>query len=175
MKMLTTQIRGLLERIADGQEESIEETARLLAQALVGEGRIVIAGFEEMDAITATALHGAEPLKRAVHYTEDLSFTAADRVWLLARKADHPSALQLARQLADKFIPFAVLTADPHDETNELADLAFTYISTGLKKGLIPGPDGERIVQPHALAALFVYEAVKLSLDEMLGDDDDFE
>lgn len=173
--MLTTQIRGLLERIADGQEESIEETARLLAQALVGEGRIVIAGFEEMEAVKATALYGAEPLQRAVRYTEDLSFTAADRFWLLARKADDPAALQLARQLANEFIPFAVLTADPHNETNELADLAFTYISTGLKKGLIPGPDGERIVQPHALAALFVYEAVKLSLDEMLSDEDELE
>ncbi len=175
MKILTTQIRGLLERISNGQEESIEETARLLAQALIGEGRIVIAGFDEMEAVTSTALYGAEPLQRAVRYTDDLSFTAADRVWLLARKGDHPAALQLARQLAEEFIPFAVLTADPHDDSNELADLAFTYISTGLKKGLIPGPNGERIVQPHALAALFVYEAVKLSLDEMLADDDELE
>ena len=30
-----------------------------------------------------------------------------------------------------------------------------------LTRGLLPGDDGERIVQPHALAALFVYEAVK--------------
>ena len=53
--------------------------------------------------------------------------------------------------------------------TNELADLASTYISTGLTRGLLPGDDGERIVQPHALAALFIYEAVKIAYDEMLS------
>ncbi len=172
MKILTTQVRGLLERIASGQEEAIEETARLLAQALVGEGRIVIAGFGEMEAITLTALHGSEPLRQAIRYTEDTVPTAADRVWLIVRKADEPKANQLATQLAEQFIPFAVLAADPDDESNTLAKLASTYISTGIKKGLLPGPDGERIVQPHALTALFIYEAVKLSIDEMLEDID---
>ncbi|PIC64697.1 hypothetical protein CSV79_04875 [Sporosarcina sp. P13] len=174
MKILTTQIRGLLERLADGQEENIDETARLLAQALVGEGRILIATFDEMEAVTATALYGAEPLQGAVRYTDEMVPTKADRVWLLARNANHPDALALARKLADQFIPFAALTSGPADDSNELADLAFTYISTGLKKGLLPGPTGERIVQPHALAALFIYEAVKLSLDEMLEDDEEF-
>ncbi|AXI01115.1 DUF2529 family protein [Sporosarcina sp. PTS2304] len=172
MKIVTTQIRGLLERIADEQEENIDETARLLAQALVGEGRIMIASFDEMEAVTATALHGAEPLYGAIRYTAELLPTKADRVWILARNANHPDALALARQLADQFIPFAAVTASVADESNELAELAFTYISTGLKKGLLPGPTGERIVQPHALATLFIYEAVKLSLDEMLADED---
>ena len=173
MKMLTTQIRGLLERIAEGQEESIEETARLLAQALVGQGRIVLAGFEELEAVTLTALYGAEPLSGAVRYSAELELSTADRVWILVRNADHPAALELARELAEAFIPFAVLTADKDADDNELASLAFTYISTGLKKGLIPGPTGERTVQPHAMAALFVYEAVKLSIDDMLLDEDE--
>lgn len=173
MKMLTTQIRGLLERVAEGQEESIEETARLLAQALVGQGRIVLAGFDELEAVTLTALHGVEPLHGAVRYSADLELSTADRVWIVVRNADHPAALELARELAEAFIPFAVLTADKDADDNELASLAFTYISTGLKKGLIPGPTGERTVQPHAMAALFVYEAVKLSIDDMLLDEEE--
>lgn len=171
MKIITTQIRGLLERIAETQEENIDETARLLAQALVGEGRILLAAFDEMEAVTATALYGVEPLAGAVRYTTDTVPTTADRVWILARSAHHPEALTLAKHLADQFIPFTVLTADTADDSNELANLAFTYISSGLKKGLIPGPTGERIVLPHALAALFIYEAVKLSLDEILEDE----
>src|SRR5699024_5277588 len=132
MKILTTQIRGLLERIAEGQEESMEETARLLAQAVVGEGRIVLAAFDELEAVTATALDGVEPLNDAIRYTKELALTPADRVWLLVRKADHPAALELARELAEQFIPFAVLAADNEDDDNELASLAYTYISTGL-------------------------------------------
>lgn len=171
MKILATQVRGLLERIAENQEENIEETARLLAQALVGEGQIVIAAFDEMEAVAVSALQGAEPLSRAISYTGQVS--SADRVWLVTRKSDHPEALELARQLADEMIPFAVLTSDPLNDSNELADLAFTAISTNLTKGLIPGPTGERIVQPHALAALFVYEAVKMALDEMMAEEEE--
>ena len=36
-------------------EESIEETARLLAQATIGEGRVIIAGFDEMDVVRLAA------------------------------------------------------------------------------------------------------------------------
>ncbi len=170
--MLTTQISGLLLRIAGNGEESIEETARLLAQATIGEGRIIIAGFGEMEAVTATALHGAEPLNGAVRYELGMDITTADRIWLLTRSAMDEPALELARQLARDFIPFAALAAEKSGRGNELEDLAYTYLSTGLTRGLLPGDDGERIVQPHALSALFVYEAVKIAYDEMVSDED---
>lgn len=170
MKILSTQVSGLLQRIASNEEEPIEETARLLAQATVGEGRIIIASFGEMRAVTETALYGVEPLPGAVSYEPGMPIASADRVWLLTRSAKDASALALARILADEFVPFSALAAEKSDEANELADLAYTYIATGLVKGLLPGENGERIVQPHALAALFIYEAVKLAYDEMLAE-----
>jgi hypothetical protein len=172
MKILTTQIGGLLQRIASNGEESIEETARLLAQATIGEGRVIIAGFGEMASVTATALTGAEPFKGAVRYEEGMEIESADRVWLLSRSAEDERALDLARLLAERFIPFAALSADKSGDGNALEDLSYTYVSTGLTRGLLPGDNGERIVQPHAMAALFVYEAVKLAYDEMVTDED---
>ena len=55
---------------------------------------------------------------------------------------------------------------------NELSDLAYTYISMHVRGGLFPIQRslGERIVFPHLLAALFIYEAIKLNYDEMLED-----
>ena len=106
LKMLTTQISGLLQRIAGNGEESIEETARLLAQATIGEGRVIIAGFGEMEAVTATALHGAEPLNGAVRYEIGMDITTADRIWLLTRSAMDEPALELARQLAEALHSF---------------------------------------------------------------------
>jgi len=147
--MLTTQISGLLQRIAGNGEESIEETARLLAQATIGEGRVIIAGFGEMEAVTA-----------------------ADRIWLLTRSAMDKPALELAQQFAGRFIPFSALAAEKPGCSNELEELSYTYISTALTRGLLPGDDGERIVQPHALSALFVYEAVKIAYDEMILEKD---
>ena len=172
MKILTTQIGGLLQRIGSGGEESIEETARLLAQASIGEGRVIFAAFDEMEAVLLSAQLGAEPFQGAVRYEEKMEIRSADRVWILTRSAQDERALALARQLADQFIPFAVTAGEKADEQNELSDLAYTYISTGLTKGLLPGPTGERIVQPHALAALFIYEAVKMAYDEMVSDED---
>lgn len=172
MKILTTQISGLFQRIAANGEEAIDETARLLAQATIGEGRVILAGFKEMEAVVLTALHGVEPLYGAVRYEEGMEIGSADRVWLLTRNASDTESLELARTLADRFIPFAVLATEKPGEDNELENLAYTYVSTGLTRGLLPGENGERIVQPHGMAALFVYEAVKLAYDEMLADED---
>ena len=103
---MTTQISGLLQRIAGNGEESIEETARLLAQATIGEGRVIIAGFGEMEAVTATAINGAEPLNGAVRYEFGMDITTADRVWLLTRSAMDETAFELARHLAETLHSF---------------------------------------------------------------------
>lgn len=170
MKMLTTQVNGLLQRIIGNNEDAIEETARLLAQATFGEGRVILATFGEMQAVLLTALHGTDTLQGAVSFEENMDIGTEDRVWIITKSISDDSALELAQLLANKFIPFAAIAAE-HADDNELETLASTYISTGITKGLLPGENGERFVQPHALAALFIYEAVKISYDEMLEDE----
>lgn len=170
MKMLTTQLSGLLDRIAQNNEDSIEETARLLAQATVGEGRIIIAGFDELAVVQTVATANEQSFLGAIMYHPTLNIGHEDRVWIFTRSSHDEKVLELARSLAKEFIPFAAVAPEKEDDL-ELADLAMTYISTGLLRGLLPGEGGERIVEPHALAALFVYEAVKISYDEMLVDE----
>ena len=171
MKMLTTQLTGLFQRIAANEEESVEETARLLAQAAVGEGVIYFAAFGEMKAVALNAIESAEPFQRAKLWTPGTEVKKSDRVWILTRHADHVDALALAQQLFDEFIPFAALATERADEEgNRLSDLAYTYIALRISKGLLPNEMGERVVLPHALAALYVYEAVKLSFDEMASE-----
>ncbi|MDW0108621.1 DUF2529 family protein [Sporosarcina aquimarina] len=170
MKMLTTQIAGLLQRIATKQEEAIEDTARLLAQAAVGDGQVVIYGSKEMNGILTNATEGAESFAYATRMAADVNPQSTDRVWLFTRNAHDEEALEFARFLSSQAISFAAVAADKASETNELAELADAYISTGITKGLLPNDEGDRVVQPHLLASLFVYEAVKLSYDEMLTD-----
>ncbi|QUW21148.1 DUF2529 family protein [Sporosarcina sp. Marseille-Q4063] len=170
MKMLTTQISGLLQRIIGNNEDSIEETARLLAQATIGEGRVILACFGEMKAVGLVAVEGVDKLVGAVPYEQGMNIGSQDRVWILTRTARDEAALSLARILDDEFIPFAAVSSGSADD-NELAELATTYISTGLTRGLLPGEDGNRIVEPQALAGLFIYEAVKISYDEMVLED----
>ncbi|WP_424236653.1 DUF2529 family protein [Bhargavaea ginsengi] len=170
MKMLTTQMSGLLQRIAGREEEMIGMTARLLAQATAGQGRVFIAAFGELGAVSANAIRGQERLKGAVRYRGE-EIDSTDRVWILARHASDEEALTLARRLAEQFIPFAAVADEPEDdEGNELAELATAYVSLGVKRGLLPSDDGGRTVFPHALAGLFVYEAVRMDYEELLSE-----
>ncbi|MDN7241807.1 DUF2529 family protein [Planococcus sp. N028] len=161
MKILTTQLTGLFQRISQ-QEEAIEDTARLLAQAAVGEGTIFLAAFGEMKAVVSAAIDGAEPLPRVAEWHPESIITSADRIWILAKKDEGD---ELAGRLADAHMPVAMLTA----ETKE-TDMADAFISLKMDKGLLPTEGGGRMLVPHAMGALYVYHAVKMVIDEMLAE-----
>lgn len=173
-KILATQLNGLYQKIVQNEEDSIEQTARLLAQASVGEGNVYFACFDELQAIELYALNSEEqPFSKLSKWTPDVEIQEADRVLIFAKSAQHPEALQLAKKLYDEFIPFAVVAGEAASDDNEMSNLAYTYISTHVRGGLIPHPTklGERVVVPHLHAALFVYEAIKLVYDEILEDE----
>ncbi|MGM0843491.1 MAG: DUF2529 domain-containing protein [Bacillota bacterium] len=169
IKMFTTQLTGLFNRIADKEEFSIEDGARLLAQASVGEGSIYIKGFAEMEGVTLEALHGQEPLKGAKALINIDDVTEADRVLLVSRYSTDDEAVSLAKQLVDKGIPFAAVSGVVSADDDNLADLADIHIDTKLIKGMLPGEElGERVGFPSSMAALYIYFLIKFSLEEML-------
>ncbi len=175
MKILTTQLTGLLQRISQSEEEAIEETARLLAQASVGQGKIYFACFDELQAVELNAIQGSEPFTNLAKWTPETKITDVDRVCIFTKSCQNEEALALAKQLSEEFIPFAAVASEKADETNPLSELAYTYISMKIRGGILPHPTklGERTVVPHLLAALFIYEAIKLNYDEIISDDDE--
>ena len=172
-KILTTQMTGLLQRIQTSEEEAVEDTARLLAQAGIGQGNVYFACFGEMKGIEINALNGAAPFMKAVPWSLEADITEADRVIIFTRSCKDEEALSLAQRLYDEFIPFAAIASEPAGDDNELSELAYTYISMKIRGGILPHPSklGERIVFPHMMAALFIYEAIKMEYDEMVSDD----
>ncbi|KYG90205.1 MULTISPECIES: DUF2529 family protein [Metasolibacillus] len=174
-KILTTQLTGVLQKIQQNEEDAIEETARLLAQAAIGQGTVYFACFGEMQGVAQNAQLSAEPMTKMALWTDDAVITEADRVCIFTRHANDAQALALAEQLYDAFIPFAAIASERADDNNKLSELAYTYVSLNLRGAILPHPTklGARIVMPHLLVALFVYEAIKLSYDEMLAVDDE--
>lgn len=173
-KILTTQLTGLFQRIQDTEEDKIGDAARLLAQAGIGQGNVYFVCFNEFAAIELNAIAGVQPFYKLVKWSEDVQLTEADRVCIFTRSAFDEEAIALAKRLYDEFIPFAVVTSEQEDaEGNELADLAYVYISLKIRGGILPHPTnlGERIVFPHLMGALYVYEAMKMEYDEMIGED----
>ncbi|WP_409252272.1 DUF2529 domain-containing protein [Bacillus sp. SCS-153A] len=169
IKMFTTQLSGLFNRIADKEEFAIEDGARLLAQATVGEGNIYIKGFAEMESVTLEALYGQEPLESAKALENSEALTEADRVLLITRFSNDEEALKLAKLLADKGVAFTAISGAVADEGESLKDMADIHIDTKLIKGMLPGEElGERVGFPSSMAALYIYYLIKFSLEEML-------
>ncbi|WP_409303252.1 DUF2529 domain-containing protein [Peribacillus sp. SCS-155] len=170
LKMFTTQISGLFKRIMDAEEFSFEDSARLLAQASIGDGTIYIQGFGEMKGIVSEAMDGQEPFPNARPLDEiDLiNITLADRVLLFARHSTDEDAIKLARQLQDSRIPFTAVSTVIDSSDESLQELADVHIDLRLQKGLLPDETGNRIGFPSLMAALYVYNCLKFTLEEIL-------
>ncbi|KAB7707489.1 DUF2529 family protein [Bacillus aerolatus] len=172
LKMFTTQLNGLFQRIADKEAYNIEDGARLLAQAMVGEGRIYIQGIQEMTAVEAEAMTGAEPLTHCQPFKTADEITESDRVLLVSRFTNDPEALAAASALQEKHIPFVAVAGAVSTEEVSLATLADVFIDTKLIKGLLPDETGGRTGFPSSIAALYIYFLLKLTIDEILQDQD---
>lgn len=173
LKMFATQVNGLLQRIADKETFNIEDGARLLAQAAVGDGRIYIKGFNEMKALETEALSGAEPLIYATEWPNKVELMEMDRILLASRYSSDPEIIQIAKELAEKNIPFiAIAGAVASEDEQSLDSMADVFIDTKLIKGLLPDETGNRIAFPSGMAGLYIYHLLKLTLDEILQEDD---
>lgn len=175
LKLFTTQVATLLKRISEEEEFQIEDGARLLAQAPIGDGSIYLFGTNEMKAVELEALFGAEPLKGAKALnTSNLDFLSeADRVLLISRFSTDEEAVEVANALWDKGIPFvSVSTIVDEEAESPVSDSADVFIDLKLTKGLLPEEFGNYFCLPFPLVGLFAYYAMKIEIDEMLSEYD---
>ncbi|WP_409296115.1 DUF2529 domain-containing protein [Peribacillus sp. SCS-26] len=171
LKIFSTQLTGVYNRIMDGEEFSLEDGARLLCQAVVSEGTLYLHGFREMQGVMAEAFHGSEPLEFAKPLPDNLAdVTTADRVLLFTRTADDDEAAALGRELRERDIAFVAVSSLHKDQPNELADLADIHIDTKLTRSLLPGDDGGRYGFPTLMAALFAYYGLKFNIEEIISE-----
>lgn len=169
LKMFSTQLSGLFNRLHEKEEFSIEDGARLLAQAAAGEGSVYIFGTKEMQAVALEAVYGEEPLQSAAILTEEIELEAADRVLIVSRYADDQEAIKAARELQVKKIPFVAISTILDDQDSESLDtMADVHIDLKIKKGLLPDELGNRVGYPTSIVALFIYFGLKFTIEEML-------
>ncbi|MEL3973005.1 DUF2529 domain-containing protein [Rossellomorea oryzaecorticis] len=173
IKMFTTQLSGLFKRISEKQEFEIEDAARLLTQAAVGQGSIYIKAYGEMEAVTAEALHGAERLPSVKRFDEAVPLTEADRVLVVTRLSTDEEAVGFAKGLADEGVPFVGISGLV-GEGEGLAGIADLHLDTKVIKGMLPGEEiGERVCMPTSMAALYIYFALGFVIREMLEEYED--
>lgn len=171
MKMFSTQLSGLFNRIQEKEEFSLEDSARLLAQAAVGDGTIYIYGDKEMYSVVSEALYSAEPFPKAQHWDgQATDITEADRVLIFSRHSHDDGAVNAAKWLFEHGVPFVAVSTHMTSEVDNLLHFADVHIDLNLKKPLLPDDEGNRYGYPASMAALYVYYGIKFTIQEILAD-----
>ncbi|QED49749.1 DUF2529 domain-containing protein [Cytobacillus dafuensis] len=170
LKMFSTQLTGLFNRIQEKEDFAMEDGARLLAQAAIGSGRIYIFATKEMKAVGYEATESQEPLKNASIWSIDKpleEISETDRFLIVTRNAADEEVIKLAEFLSEKKIPFVAVSSIQSNDKG-LAELADIHIDLKLTKGLLPDEAGNRFGYPASMAALYVYYGIKFILEEIL-------
>ncbi|WP_027408047.1 DUF2529 domain-containing protein [Anoxybacteroides tepidamans] len=174
MKIFMTQLNGYLKKLAEEEDIAIEDGARLLSQAIMGAGRILIHGFDEMEAVVLEAIKGKETLPKVERLMEngqvrtDIDHT--DRVLLITRFSNDERAIALAEQLQTLGVATVGISAAINGEEQSLVDAVDIHIDSKLTKPLIPKDDGTRFGFPAVMTALFAYYCLFFTIIEILDE-----
>ncbi|WP_185806985.1 DUF2529 family protein [Bacillus salinus] len=164
-KIFTTQLLGLFNKIQEQEAEAIEDSGRLLAQAIVGDGTVYVYGQDEMKSVVYEALYGKEGFPSAKELTDINEVTSIDRVFILARDHSDEKTASLCETLYKRDIPFIVITSNSDPVSH-----ADVVLRTHLKNGLVPGEDGVRRGYPYGLLSLYIYHLITLNVHDILED-----
>lgn len=159
-------------RIVEEQEFEIEDAARLLAQALVSDGKIYIYGEKEMDAIAKEAATGHDSLPNAVHMSDinDVNkLTEFDRLLIVSRLSTDEHALELAKRARELGVPAVAISAVVADKEG-LQDLVEVQMDTTLVQPILPEESGEFFAFPSVMMAFFAYYGIFITLREIMED-----
>jgi hypothetical protein len=173
LKIFSTQLQGIFKKIEEKEDLQLEEGARLLSQALVGDGSVYIYGLEELQAVELTAMLGPEKVEGFFPYFQNGSSANVqpfDRVLVFAPCSNDPKALETVKALRDQNIPTVVVSSIVKKEEKELHNLADVHINTYLTKGLIPDDEGNRYGLPTTMVALYVYYGLMFTIKEILAE-----
>jgi hypothetical protein len=174
LKMFSTQLTGLFKRIQDKEEFAFEDAARLIAQAAVSDGSIFLLGVNEMEAVVLEATVGAEPLRFAKRFPNEMDeLQESDRAIIITRYSTDEEAIECGKKLQEIGVPFVAISTKMDSEKEDLFDLADVTMNLQLSKGLLPDETGNRYGLPTSMAALYAYYGLKFTYDEFFAEFED--
>ncbi|MDM5201416.1 DUF2529 family protein [Fictibacillus enclensis] len=169
-KIFSTQLNGIFTKIQQESEYAIEDAARLLAQTLISRGTVYFATKDEMKAIAAEGLNGAEafPAAKELSDTDIPELTSTDIVIAATGFRDDEGLLGLIRKVKDQTETPVILLATRKKEEAIQEEEWDSYIPLHLRGGLVPFENGGRSGIPSAMAGLFAYHVICLTAKEIL-------
>ncbi|MBU8787618.1 MULTISPECIES: DUF2529 domain-containing protein [Bacillus] len=171
LKIFTTQLSGIFNRIQEGEAQSIEDGARLLAQAVISDHSVYVYGKNELEGILKEALYSSEPFPSVKPLPQDEenwpAFQTADKVLMFCAASADENELNMAEKLNEKGIGLVAVSPSGKDGA-PIAAFADVHIDSKLKMPLLPDEDGTRFGFPSLMVCLYVYHALSFTLKEIL-------
>ena len=154
-------------------EDVIEDAARLLSQALIGDGNVYIYGKDEMVAVAAEALYGKEKLNGVKPLLEKgvmAELDPSDRVLLISRNAYDEELIQMVEQVSAKGVLIVGMSAVQDDSKKQWTSWTDVHLNLKIQNSLVPTDSGERIGYPASLLALYTYFCLHLVISDFLSE-----
>ncbi|SOC42745.1 DUF2529 family protein [Salinicoccus kekensis] len=167
-KILQTQMNNIYNQI-NAQEEEVETAARLLAQAVHGEGRVVVKTFHDFTKIEPLLTQGELKLGNPVPFSSLEALDTPDRVLVVANTFDE-EVRAFTETLYDNAVEFALISNYNRHEA-ETIDSFHHYIDLSSPRPLIPTPAFDKIVNPYINAFTYIYYHLYVLIDEMTNEE----
>ncbi|MFJ5964276.1 DUF2529 domain-containing protein [Bacillus sp. NPDC093026] len=171
LKIFTTQLSGIFSRIGEKEAESIEDGARLLAQAVVSGHSVYFYGKHELAAVAIEASESKEPFPSCNVLPHDqkerASLHAGDRVLLFYSDPEDEEIKSLVKELYAQGTPI-VGVGPAQTEPSTIEEHCDVHIDFQLKKPLVPAEDGTRFGYPALMTCLYVYHALSFTVKEII-------
>lgn len=167
-KILRTQLGHIYNHI-DAQAEEIEIAARLLAQAVESEGRILLKTFHDFKGIEELLLGGELALPDIAPFQSVDDTDTPDRVFIAGSIIDD-GMKSFIQSLQTRGIEF-VLIATFNKKESEFIDTINHYIDLNSPRPLVPTPNFDKIINPYINVFLYAYYHLYTFIDEMTNDE----
>ncbi|MDN4524762.1 DUF2529 family protein [Fictibacillus fluitans] len=170
-KIFSTQLNGIFTKIQEENEFAIEDTARLLAQAVISGGTVYFVASGEMKAIAAEGLEGPEAFPAASELSDsDIPALTSTDIVIAATgfRNENNELLDLIRKVKDQTDTPVILLSSRKEEEASQEETWDACIRLNLRGGLVPFENGERYGIPSAMAGLFTYHVICLTAKEIL-------
>ncbi|TCP23005.1 uncharacterized protein DUF2529 [Scopulibacillus darangshiensis] len=175
LKIFTTQLLGVFNTIQANNEMEIEDSARLIAQTLISEGKVYVHECGISHGIAGEAVSGKNRLPKTdllikEGYTAEVD--VADCVIISTDAAESHNALILTEQLKEKGCTVIGISGCEAEGESLFKDIVDVHLNYGKNSPIVPLNDHKKIGQPSAVAALYTYYILYLTIMEILDEQD---
>ncbi|SDI47449.1 DUF2529 family protein [Natribacillus halophilus] len=168
LKSYTTQLQHVFTTIRN-EEETIADGARLLAQALVGNGNIYVCAGKPFASLAETIVHNQDTPGR-IHFIpwyKKEQATAADRLLVLTDGSETEEDTSQLQQLLEAYIPLVFL-GPAHPRLTFVEGMEDPIVITTPSSPIVPDYDGDRRGYPTEIAIIYAYQAIIFEILDMI-------